>query len=243
VLKQKYYNSLPTLLIAIILVIAFLVPTGSAFAKSKTKTATVDIDSGVLNVRSGPSTKYKVIGTLKNKVKITVYTETKNGWAETRVNKKKGYVSKEFLRFYKKMSNAKAKKITDKALKVQRRISFNGSYTKKQIHSMLSESFTKNYIDKIIKYDLAVYEKNYKGENMYGWVGTDMPLYALSGFEWKKRNEIDFVVTELPKVVYYTKNGKEYLQVKQKIEPAFGTIYENIHLSKSSSKADWKVYK
>ncbi|TCN17222.1 SH3 domain-containing protein [Mesobacillus foraminis] len=45
------------------------------------KTGVVDITSGVLNVRSGPGTNYKKIGSLKKNSKVTVYS-IKSGWAQ-----------------------------------------------------------------------------------------------------------------------------------------------------------------
>lgn len=44
------------------------------------KTMYVTNVSTSLNVRKGPSTKYTIVGSLKNKNKVTVY-ETKNGWS------------------------------------------------------------------------------------------------------------------------------------------------------------------
>ncbi|WP_425388980.1 SH3 domain-containing protein [Domibacillus iocasae] len=54
----------------------------------------------VKNVRSGPCTNYKSVGSLKNNIQVTVYSQTKSGWSEIRYNKKKAYVSTKFLRMY-----------------------------------------------------------------------------------------------------------------------------------------------
>lgn len=67
---------------------------------SSTKTGWVSISSGTLNVRSGPGTNYKSVGSLKNNTQVTVYSQTKSGWSEIRYNKKKAYVSTKFLRMY-----------------------------------------------------------------------------------------------------------------------------------------------
>ncbi|WLV24391.1 SH3 domain-containing protein [Aciduricibacillus chroicocephali] len=173
---------------------------------TKTKTGHVDIKSGVLNVRSGPGTNYKVIGTVNKNAKLTIYSETKNGWAETRLNNKKGYASKEFLRFYKKISNAEAKKITDKVIKTQRKVNITSkALTKKQIHKTMSPSFTKNYINKYIKYDQIAVGKNKNGETLYQAPGTDNPYYYIWDFYWK--TNAPYIPT-LPTVKYYEKTTK-----------------------------------
>ncbi|WP_203363380.1 SH3 domain-containing protein [Bacillus sp. REN10] len=65
-----------------------------------TKNGWVSITSGTLNVRSGPGTTYKTVGSLKNNAPVTVYAQTKNGWSEIRYNKKKAYIMTKYLRMY-----------------------------------------------------------------------------------------------------------------------------------------------
>lgn len=134
--------------------LAFSIIFSSNVEAAGTKTGYVDIKSGVLNVRSGPGGSYKVIATLKNNTKLTIYSQTKNGWSETRVNNKKGYVSTGYLRFYSQMSNQEAKRITDRAIGTMDKLSYERSYTRKQIHSVLATSYTASYIDALIKYDM-----------------------------------------------------------------------------------------
>ncbi|CEN88087.1 mannosyl-glycoprotein endo-beta-N-acetylglucosamidase [[Clostridium] sordellii] len=50
-----------------------------------------------LNVRSGPSTGYGIIGSLKNNEKVEVISES-NGWSKIKYNGKEGYVSSTYLK-------------------------------------------------------------------------------------------------------------------------------------------------
>ena len=58
-------------------------------------------------LREKASTKAKKVGSLKKGTKVTVYSKTKSGWSEIRYNKKKAYVSTEFLKFKKKRTSYK----------------------------------------------------------------------------------------------------------------------------------------
>jgi uncharacterized protein YgiM (DUF1202 family) len=69
----------------------------AAPTKVKKKTGTVNITSGVLNVRKGAGTSYKIIGTLTKGKKITIKS-TKGGWYKIKYGKKTGYVSKDFVK-------------------------------------------------------------------------------------------------------------------------------------------------
>lgn len=207
---------------------------------AKTKTGHVDIQFGALDIRSGPGTKYKVIGTAKKNAKLTIYAETKNGWAETRVNKKKGYVPVEALRFYKKMSNAEAKKITNKVVKTQYKIYDNESFTKKQAHSTMGPSFTTSYINKFIKSDTETVGKNKKGETLYQVQPIVYTKYSLWDFIWEADG---YYIPHAPTVKYYVKNGKQYLYIRQAgFSEEHGIIDQKLYLSRASSKASWKVY-
>ena len=64
------------------------------------KVGYVSIDSGVLNVRSGPGTSYKVIGSLKNNASVSVYSQTKTGWSQIDFKGKRAYVATKYLRMY-----------------------------------------------------------------------------------------------------------------------------------------------
>ncbi|WP_050183322.1 SH3 domain-containing protein [Domibacillus robiginosus] len=69
-------------------------------AATSAKVGYVSIDSGVLNVRSGPGTNYKVIGSLKNNVSVSVYSQSKSGWSQIGFKGKRAYVSSKYLRMY-----------------------------------------------------------------------------------------------------------------------------------------------
>ncbi|MCM3788874.1 SH3 domain-containing protein [Domibacillus indicus] len=84
-------------------ILALSVALGLQPAKSNAASAKVgyvSIDSGVLNVRSGPGTNYKVIGSLKNNVSVSVYSQSKSGWSQIAFKGKRGYVSSKYLRMY-----------------------------------------------------------------------------------------------------------------------------------------------
>ncbi|MGE7778975.1 SH3 domain-containing protein [Peribacillus sp. NPDC097264] len=73
---------------------------------AKTKTATVSF-SKRLSIYTGAdksclnntSCKYKKVGTLKNKTKVTVYKENVNGWAQIKYKDKKRYINNSSLRY------------------------------------------------------------------------------------------------------------------------------------------------
>ncbi|MGC8230878.1 SH3 domain-containing protein [Pseudobacillus badius] len=89
-------------LIAFILVLSAVLSFNGISSKAATasKVGWVSIDSGSLTVRSGPGTSYKKVGSLKNNVSVTVYSQTKNGWSQIGYQKKKAYVASQHLRMY-----------------------------------------------------------------------------------------------------------------------------------------------
>lgn len=68
----------------------------SAAVKTTAKSATVTADN--LNVREKPSSSSKKVGSLKKGTKVTVYSNTKQGWTEIQYNKKKAYVNSKYLK-------------------------------------------------------------------------------------------------------------------------------------------------
>lgn len=234
--KNKVFKSLLAIMLVIPMIVSFTSTANVQAASSQV--AYVAIDSGVLNVRSGASKQNKIVGSLKNKAKVNVYSVTKSGWAKIDFNKKKCYVSNEYLRYYKKMSNSAAKKITDRVINLQN--SLSGSYTKKQIKTLLSPGFSDAFINKLYKYDLVTYEKDRYGNALYQWNATDFPAYVIMyGIDWNKTSGY-----YSPKITYYKKNGKEYLLVSQKhYSEMYDNVEQKIYLSKANSKSNWKVYK
>ena len=61
---------------------------------SNTTTKVVNTDS--LNVRSGPSTSYKILGKINKGIKVQVISE-ENGWSKILYNNKEAYVSSRYL--------------------------------------------------------------------------------------------------------------------------------------------------
>lgn len=236
---NKVLKSLAVILLVLPLVFSFA--STSQVQAASTKVAYVDITSGVLNVRSGASTTHTIVGSLKDNAKVTVYSVTKSGWAEINYKSQKRYVSNQYLRYYHKMSEKEAKKITDRVIKIQN--SLKGSYTKQQIYSILSPGFTDAFIEKLYKYDLMLWEIK-SGKRLYGWRGTDFPAYMIMyGITWDKNERIKYKIPA-PKITYYKKNGQEYLIVSQKYsaDELYENVEQKIYLSKTNSKAYWKVY-
>ena len=65
-------------------------------APESSTTTTKYVNATTLNVRSGPSTSYSVIGSLSNGSKVEVIS-TSNGWSKINYNGKTGYVSSQYL--------------------------------------------------------------------------------------------------------------------------------------------------
>lgn len=208
-------------------------------AEAKTKTAHVDIESGVLNIRSGPGKNYKVIGTLKNKEKITIYSGSNGTWAETMHKNKKGYVTNEYLRYYRTMSRNEAKKISEKVYNTQLKIKENRYYTKAQIKKTLSGTFTSSYINNLIEYEMSSYGRDSRGNILYAW-DYDYPIYYVLPVFW----QVDYdVIRDLPSIVCFTKGGKQYARIEQSYYLDIDTLYQKLYLSRTSSKAEWKLYR
>ncbi|WP_409304702.1 SH3 domain-containing protein [Peribacillus sp. SCS-155] len=205
---------------------------------AEVKTAFVDVSSGRLSVRSGAGNKYKIVGSLKNNAKVTVYSQTKNGWSEIIYNNKKAYISNQYLRFYTKMSAINAKKIVDRINKIEQE-AVKGEFTKNQLYARMSQGYTTSFIDGYFKTDVMEYRKDKYGNKTYEYRASDFNYYTMH-YIWTKSS-----YTKPPTITYYDKNGKQYLIISQywyrdEIRNAYtGKLY----LMKENSKSNWKVYK
>lgn len=213
----------------------------SKYLRSASITSTagvVELTSGTLNVRSGPGLSYKKMGSLKNGSKITVYNRLKSGWSEIKYNNKKAYVSTKYIRFYKKMSEASAKKIADQVIKVQRE-TWKKNYTKDQIYTIMSPHFSKHYIDQYFKQQMRMVGKDKNGALLYHVIETEIWGYAIDTFHWGLLDS-----SKRPKVTYSEMNGVEYLDVSQFMLGGLSSYdhTSTLKLSKNSSKENWKVY-
>ncbi|MGC4376643.1 SH3 domain-containing protein [Fictibacillus sp. Mic-4] len=215
-----------------VLTFATIQLSGLKVKASTTKTAVVDATS--LNVRKGPGTSYKKIGSLKDKTKVTVYLITKNNWAKIKYSQSTAFVSNEFLRYYQTMSRSNAKKIVSKPVKLLRTLPDRS--TRKKIHLYFGSSFTSSYIDKIIKYDMEPNGKDKYGNTLYSYIGTDAPYYYFFDFDWNA----DYSPKK-PTVTYFVKNNTEYLYIKQYITSELAEYTQHLYLYKT--KDNWKVYK
>lgn len=229
------FNMLKVFLVAI-LAVAVIMP----FSKkdtaqaASTKTGYVDISSGSLTVRSGPGANYKKVGSLKNGTKTTVYSQTKTGWSEIRYNKRKAYVSTQYLRFYYNMSQNTAKSITDRVIKMQRK-TWERNYTKQQIYSIMTPGFTTPYIDKFFKEQMYKSGKDRYGNQMYHQIETEIFGYNIDSFEWYAKKK--------PTIQYFIKANQEYLVVSQYLfDEESDNHWTYLYLSKVNSKSNWKVY-
>jgi uncharacterized protein YraI len=120
---RKIIKSVLSLILVLSVVLQFNVLDTNAAA---TKTGYVSIESGTLNIRSGPGSHYKKIGSLKNNAQVAVYS-AKNGWSEIRYNKKKAYVATQYLRMYSYLMD-KTKVYTYKFDGKTQKISYKGEY-------------------------------------------------------------------------------------------------------------------
>lgn len=129
----------------ILLAIFFILPhLPNASAASKTELAKVKVD--ILNVREKASAKSKKVGTLKKGAKVTVYTKTKTGWSEIRFNKKKGYVSTQYLDFTKpavKVTSNKYNKLS--VLKYPQIAGLKNKSSEKAVNSALLSHAKRSY--------------------------------------------------------------------------------------------------
>lgn len=80
-----------------------VIPSGStsggatASASSSSASGSVQITASALNVRTGASTSYKILGTLKSG-QIVGYTGEKNGWLKISYNGQVGWISKKYTK-------------------------------------------------------------------------------------------------------------------------------------------------
>jgi L,D-peptidoglycan transpeptidase YkuD (ErfK/YbiS/YcfS/YnhG family) len=85
-------KKMQTVLTALIVLFSMFVSLNAVSAASQTKYVT----ASVLNVRSGPSTGYKVVTTVKKNQAVSV-SQTKGSWSKVSVNNKTGWVSSKYL--------------------------------------------------------------------------------------------------------------------------------------------------
>lgn len=96
-MKKIINNMLKALLITtLIITTVFTVLPKSSFASSKT----YSVNASSLNVRSGPSTKHKVLFSIKKNTKVTSVT-TSGTWYKIKHGKKTGFVSAKYLKLVK----------------------------------------------------------------------------------------------------------------------------------------------
>lgn len=87
--------------------------TSSSSSTSKASTSsktTYKVTASTLNVRSGKSTKNKVIGSVKKNTKLTVQKKESNGWYKITYKGKTGYVSGSYVKVNKPSSNSTSNK-------------------------------------------------------------------------------------------------------------------------------------
>lgn len=218
-------------LITLILITIVFAPYGKV--KASTNTGVVDVGKSVLNVRSGPGTSYSILGTLKDKTAITIFSLNK-GWAQINFGGRKGYVSNAYLRFYSPMAESTARQLVDIADKTER-ITWEKDYTLPQIYSIMSPKFTKSYIDRYIKQQFRPSGKDKSGTPLYHIIETEIWGLALYPLDWKAEYG-----PKKPVISHFVKNGQEYLYVSQyHLNEESGNKTTTICFVKSGSK--WLV--
>ncbi|MGN1032591.1 MAG: SH3 domain-containing protein [Intestinibacter sp.] len=139
---------------ALIVMLGVTTPIYAASCEKGTVTASS------LNVRSGASTSYKKIGSLKKGNTVTIY-DTKNGWYKIKYNGKNGWVSKQYVSTKTASSTTKTEKGTVTANSLNVRSGASTSY--KKIGSLKKGSQVTIYDTKN-----GWYKIKYNGT--YGWV-------------------------------------------------------------------------
>jgi hypothetical protein len=221
-------------ILSFFLVLGLFIPFSEVKVEAITKKGEVDIKSGILNMRSGPGKKYKIVGTLKDNTIVSVYS-SKNGWIQIKYKNKKGYVSDDYLKIYSSMPVSNVKKFVQEADKIQR-ITWKKNYTKAQINSIMASKFTKSYIDKYIKQQFRKAGKNKNGTQLYHIVETEIWGLALYPIDWDLKYE-----PKKPVISSYKKNGQEYLLVSQyHLNEMDGNKTTTICFQKNGFK--WQVY-
>jgi len=85
--------------------------TSNSTSKASTSsTTTYTVTASTLNVRSGKSTKNKVIGSVKKNTKLTVQKKESNGWYKITFKGKTGYVSGSYVKVSSSTTKTQAKK-------------------------------------------------------------------------------------------------------------------------------------
>lgn len=83
---------LTTLLATLLVLSLFSTP---SLASTKTKVGIVSADN--INIRTGPGTNFKSLGTVKKGTKLTILSITKNKWSKISFKKKTAYISNKYL--------------------------------------------------------------------------------------------------------------------------------------------------
>ncbi|OES44948.1 SH3 domain-containing protein [Domibacillus iocasae] len=120
--KKMFYVAL-----ALIFILTASLHAAPAPTEAAAKVGYVNINSGTLNVRSGPGSSYKVVGSLANNTAVTVSSQTKTGWTEITYKKKRAYVATNYLRMYSFLMD-KTKVYTYKADGVISKNVYKGKY-------------------------------------------------------------------------------------------------------------------
>lgn len=103
--KARVFSRLAAMLLAMAMMITFF-PGFSNAASAASSSATVSTRGASLNVRSGPSTSYKVVSSLKNGTTVKVSGSSGSWYKVEYSSGKTGYVSGQYLKFSGSSSSA-----------------------------------------------------------------------------------------------------------------------------------------
>ncbi|WP_028390960.1 SH3 domain-containing protein [Bacillus cihuensis] len=222
-----------------LLLTVFIPLTSKQTQAATTQVGTIDVSIGKsLNVRNGANSKAKVIGTLKRSDKVNVFSQNST-WTKIQYGKGIGYISSDYVRFYKSTSLYSAKQITDRILSVERNM-WTKTFTKQQFYQIMSPAFTKEYTDLYFKGQLWNVGKDKKGNRLYKIKPTEIHGQSIEEFDWY----LEYAEYK-PYISFYIKNGVEYLKVSQ-----YHYYPHQQNLSRTTSlylikqpKSNWKAYK
>ncbi|WP_094763140.1 SH3 domain-containing protein [Bacillus andreraoultii] len=204
---------------------SFLIQDNSVEAASK---VTKYVTASTLNVRSGPSTKYKVIATTR-KNQAVIFTKTSGSWSQVKVSGKTGWVSSKYLTTKKPATKSSVKKVTvlKTVTKYVTASTLNVRSGPSTQHKIIT-SVKKNQAISVIKTSGTWSQVKISGKT--GWVSSK---YLTATKPTTKNTLVKNLATGLKTV----KNNRQLILVTTN---SFNTTKADIHTFEKDAKGQWK---
>ncbi|PFH82264.1 M15 family metallopeptidase [Bacillus sp. AFS088145] len=132
--------------------ISFFTNPTSTYAANKVYTVTVN----KLNVRSGPSTSYKSMGSVKKGQLLTVINKHSNGWYKIKFKKTTGFINGKYV-----MAEFNNVKSLDKSIIVDLKYNTNNNFTGKRIYNFSQAILRTSTAKKLAKANAILKEQGY----------------------------------------------------------------------------------